>query len=135
MDGRTSGAVGSSLISLGAARPSPLISYLLVEGSMQSDFYLLMTPPTLGACQGEVTGGFLQLTSTGPSSFRDLVHILAVRCPHRFERRTGSLVVPERTTCQRACNNGTACHYKPSVVACCATVEGFPEASRFRQTR
>lgn len=82
MDGIMSGAVGSSLISLGNARPSPLISYLLVEGSMQSSFYLLMTPPSLGACQGEITGRFVQLTSTGPSSFRDLVQILAVRYPH-----------------------------------------------------
>lgn len=33
VDGKMSGAVGSSLIALGNARPSPLIFYLLVEGS------------------------------------------------------------------------------------------------------
>ena len=57
VDGKTSEAVGSSLTTLGNARPSPLIFYLLVEGGKYSSPRFLIAPSTLGARQVEICGG------------------------------------------------------------------------------
>ena len=68
VDGKTSEAVGSSPIVLRNARPSPLIFYLSIEGSAWSSPRFLITPPTLGAYQGEIRGGIKLTKESGIGS-------------------------------------------------------------------